>query len=241
MRKFVAFAMAGALASVASAAQFQNGSFETGSFVDNTGAKTDSLAQGSTAMTGWTVIGGGDVAWEGPGNPYTITPSDGSYNLDLTGYTDHPPFGGVSQVFDTVVGHTYSLSFDVGNSGRYNGGGATVNAMVGALGVAGLPSNSYAVLQDYSFTNSGLDPNDPDHSFWATGSTQFTALTGSTQLNLVGTQGGAFIGLDNVKLADVTVIVAPSPTPEPASWAMMLGGFGLVGATMRRRSTVRFA
>jgi opacity protein-like surface antigen len=27
-----------------------------------------------------------------------------------------------------------------------------------------------------------------------------------------------------------------SPTPEPASWAMMLGGFGAIGAAMRRRS-----
>lgn len=26
-----------------------------------------------------------------------------------------------------------------------------------------------------------------------------------------------------------------SPTPEPASWAMMIGGFGLVGGAMRRR------
>jgi len=23
--------------------------------------------------------------------------------------------------------------------------------------------------------------------------------------------------------------------PEPASWALMIGGFGMVGATMRRR------
>lgn len=30
--------------------------------------------------------------------------------------------------------------------------------------------------------------------------------------------------------------------PEPAAWAMMIGGFGVVGATMRRRrTTVRFA
>jgi hypothetical protein len=28
-----------------------------------------------------------------------------------------------------------------------------------------------------------------------------------------------------------------SPAPEPASWAMMLGGFGLVGGAMRRRRT----
>jgi len=33
-----------------------------------------------------------------------------------------------------------------------------------------------------------------------------------------------------------------SPAPEPASWAMMLGGFGLIGGTMRsrRKSAVSF-
>jgi hypothetical protein len=37
-------------------------------------------------------------------------------------------------------------------------------------------------------------------------------------------------------------VVEYSAVPEPASWAMMIGGLGLVGATMRRRRTaVRFA
>ena len=34
---------------------------------------------------------------------------------------------------------------------------------------------------------------------------------------------------------------ATSPAPEPASWALMLGGFGLIGGAMRRRATVSFA
>jgi hypothetical protein len=29
--------------------------------------------------------------------------------------------------------------------------------------------------------------------------------------------------------------VAPPSVPEPASWAMMVGGFGLLGAAIRRR------
>lgn len=33
----------------------------------------------------------------------------------------------------------------------------------------------------------------------------------------------------------------PGAVPEPASWAMMIGGFGLVGGVLRKRSTVRFA
>lgn len=43
--------------------------------------------------------------------------------------------------------------------------------------------------------------------------------------------------------AAILANVAPPPVPEPAAWAMMLGGFGLLGATMRRRqrTTVAFA
>lgn len=41
-----------------------------------------------------------------------------------------------------------------------------------------------------------------------------------------------------------TVPAGSSPTsavPEPATWALMIGGFGLMGAALRRRSGVRFA
>jgi hypothetical protein len=34
---------------------------------------------------------------------------------------------------------------------------------------------------------------------------------------------------------------APSAVPEPASWAMKITGFGLVGAAARRRQTVTVA
>jgi hypothetical protein len=35
--------------------------------------------------------------------------------------------------------------------------------------------------------------------------------------------------------------IAVAPVPEPATWAMMILGFGAIGYSMRRRSTVRFA
>ena len=41
-------------------------------------------------------------------------------------------------------------------------------------------------------------------------------------------------GLDGIKQVDL--ILGPgAPIPEPASWAMMIAGFGLIGAAMRRR------
>jgi hypothetical protein len=51
--------------------------------------------------------------------------------------------------------------------------------------------------------------------------------------------GGESYGIGRLGSAEVG---SASPAPEPASWAMMVGGFGLLGATMRRRKTaVTFA
>lgn len=36
-------------------------------------------------------------------------------------------------------------------------------------------------------------------------------------------------------------VTVDGAVPEPASWALMIGGLGLVGASMRRRAAVRFA
>jgi hypothetical protein len=43
-------------------------------------------------------------------------------------------------------------------------------------------------------------------------------------------------GLDAISLSDLGAI--SSAVPEPASWAMMIGGFALIGSTMRRRATL---
>lgn len=54
------------------------------------------------------------------------------------------------------------------------------------------------------------------------------AYTTNSRLNSIGfeTTAGA-------------AITATAAVPEPAAWAMMIGGFGLVGGGLRRRQTVR--
>ena len=48
------------------------------------------------------------------------------------------------------------------------------------------------------------------------------------------------IGFETVAGAVVTATTAiPAAVPEPASWAMMIIGFGLVGAAWRKRSRIR--
>lgn len=47
---------------------------------------------------------------------------------------------------------------------------------------------------------------------------------------------GAFaLGVGTGDMLQVTSILAVAGVPEPASWALMIGGFGLIGATARRR------
>lgn len=72
-----------------------------------------------------------------------------------------------------------------------------------------------------------------------------TAATANFEFRVTGPgwQGDASgvdeaFGLDNIVISANT---ATSGVPEPASWAMMIGGFALLGAALRRRTTVAFA
>jgi hypothetical protein len=201
-------------ASVAHANLLTNGSFEDTTHFVNQGNDTDSLAVGSTAMTGWTVTGGEPLAWIGPSNPFALTasPSGGSYFLDLTDYNAGAPFSGVSQSIATTVGATYSLTFDLGSSQPY-----------------GLPDGVTASAgshsQTFTSTNSGSQIN-----LWQTESLSFTATGTSTAISIVGNSGSNYIGLDNVSVVQTAV-------PLPASaWLMLSGLLGLVAMARTRRA-----
>jgi hypothetical protein len=71
------------------------------------------------------------------------------------------------------------------------------------------------------------------------------AHTGSTlslgwQASGAGWQAGddESWGLDNIK---IDYFLRGNGVPEPAAWAMMLAGFGIAGAAMRRRKTLQVA
>lgn len=190
-----------------------------GSFEDLTGwspptRDTMILPLGSTTMTGWTVIGENvarqEIGWIGPGNPFSLSASKGSYFLDLTGDKDASPFGGVQQTVYLDAGQ-YQLTFDLGSSLTY-----------------GVPSGITAIAgtTTLSFT-SPLTGN----NVWTPCTMPFTvASSGSTIISLTGNAGHSYIGLDNV-------IVEASSVPIPPT-ALLLGT-GLVGLlALRRRRKV---
>ena len=62
-------------------------------------------------------------------------------------------------------------------------------------------------------------------------------------LRSLGLTAGEYTYSLNGDTVSVTVLPAAPGIPEPATWAMMLGGFGAIGLGMRRRqrTTVRYA
>ena len=50
---------------------------------------------------------------------------------------------------------------------------------------------------------------------------------------------GTDFNYDDLGFVFTNVDAVVAPVPEPAAWAMMVAGFGLVGAGMRRRTTIR--
>ena len=75
-----------------------------------------------------------------------------------------------------------------------------------------------------------------DVSFW----TSVSQIDGTGLYQPLSTNGGSSNGGNGIDLfvyAGRGAPVATAAVPEPASWAMMIGGFGLAGAALRRRPT----
>jgi choice-of-anchor C domain-containing protein len=196
------------VATSAGAAAFTNGSFELG--VDPGGSFV-TLGNGSTGITGW-VVGGDSVDYIGG----YWNAEDGSRSVDLSGNAN----GSVAQTFDTVAGQTYVVNFFL--AGNPDGGPAAKLAITSADG-AQQQSNVFTVVPGVN-TRSNMG--------WADYTYQFTAATTSTTLAFASATNTAFgPALDNVSIATV----AGLGVPEPASWALMLLGFGGLGAVLRRQ------
>ena len=185
-----------------------NGSFESGNFIPD-GNNTMSLAVGATDMTGWTVVNN-PLAWIGPLNPFNLSASDGGYFLDLSGYDDSAPYGGVlqSQTIATTIGAQYQLSFDIGTDPLYDGAPVSVQVTAGSASAI--------------FTSTPLNPNQ-----WQSFNLDFIATSANTSISLVGQAGTneKYIGLDNVNLMII---------PEPSTLTLFAGAGLLVFAAWRR-------
>jgi choice-of-anchor C domain-containing protein len=169
------------------------------------GSSFVTLANGSTGVTGW-VVGGDSIDYIS--NYWQA--EDGSRSIDLSGLAN----GSIAQTFDTVAGQTYAVNFFL--AGNPDGGTGAKLAILSANG-GQQQSDTFTVTGSDSHSNMG----------WTAYSYGFTATGPSTTLSFASATGTPYgPALDNVSVVAV---------PEPASWALMILGFGGLGAVLRRQ------
>jgi len=147
----------------------------------------------------------------------TLDPiNSANLNMFLTeGFGETQAVANVGDPFTTVFGFT--LNFDV-----------VGNSQVSSKFFANTDIDFSSILLDgYAFTMTSSDVT-TGTEVWEL-LLPVSLLAGSHQItvngNVMGTQkAGSYVGNLNI-----------SPVPEPATWAMMLLGFGAVGFAMRRR------
>ncbi|MFZ2484703.1 MAG: choice-of-anchor C family protein [Minisyncoccia bacterium] len=171
-----------------------NGSLEDG--VD-AGASFVTLNAGdNTSITDWTVDSG-SVDYIGG---YWQS-SDGSNNIDLNGETT----GSISQTISTVIGETYTVSFDLsGNPENSDGSFASPSLKVVRVSATG------AAPMDFSYDtlvegNTLADMKWEDESYTFVATVTSTTITFASQI--VGAYGPA---VDNISIG----CVLPPPEPE---------------------------
>lgn len=82
----------------------------------------------------------------------------------------------------------------------------------------------------------------------ATSGTYSNVFTGVSAANISGIENGfAYINIHDAIYpggeirGQILAVGQTSAVPEPATWAMMLGGFGLIGGSIRRRRAAKFS
>jgi hypothetical protein len=161
--------------------------------------------------SGWTVIDG-TIDLHGAGGSYDVLPGNGSY-VDLDGSSLDS--GLFSTSLNLIGGEMYRLSFDLGGSQRGNRS-ETVEVNFGST------TSSYVINVTDSFSTYTLE--------FTPGSDGAYSLS---YLNVGGDNRGAF--LDNVSVSSGPV--PASSVPEPATYAMLLSGLGIMGLMARRSKT----
>jgi hypothetical protein len=229
MRAFVGAAMAALVAGSAEAQNLlANGDFETGNFSGwSTTVQPGSDGSLFVNPTGHTAPLSGSIVYVEPENwnYYALTDQVGPGSYALTQAFHLGEASKVHVTFDMSLQNQSGVAADNGrNFNIYPNQNATVDILKGGADpLTGDPNDIVGTLFGPGTAPIGWRTYDQDLIL--------TAGTYSFRFAETDNQGLFQAGLDNV-------VITSTPAPEPASWAMMLGGFGLVGGAMRRRRGV---
>lgn len=187
----------------------------------------EASTNGFATPPGWTNIGpaNGPVPYSAIGPGLTPYEGDNFYTLGGPGTNGISAVGwGISQSVATTNGNTYRLTF-----GLTGENGPNLETMLGV--------NIGGTVTPFTLTstNTGFFTRQ-----FATVTIDYVATAALTNISftLLSTNETGIIGNNDPMIDGVVfeqIAVGNPGVPEPATWAMMLGGFGLMGAAARRR------
>lgn len=165
--------------------------------------------------TGWTNIGHSDgiITYAAFGTPAY----EGLNYYDLGGYGNASgPIGdGIAQSFATIAGQSYTVTF--GLSAENQSGVETLTVAAGSASVDYVLSIDGMGTFKRAFTTETFD---------------FTATSALTTLSFVHTAGQG--GANDPMIDGVSVELSTAAIPEPETYALMLGGLGLLVFARKR-------
>jgi hypothetical protein len=177
----------------------------------------------SQYLSGWTIATPEESNLQrGPYNysAYPANAYEGSQFFSL----NWSPAGGVT--LDNTITQTFSLT--TASSLSFSTVMTTETGFASStLQVTILDAAAAVVAQSDLFTNSA------GNAAWDFKTFDFALGAGTYTIALHGIGAG---NAWDVLLDDVRLDATAAAVPEPATWAMMLAGFGMVGAGLRRRS-----
>ena len=174
-----------------------NGSFEDPVVPSSTYAL---FGTGSTAITGWTVVGTGVAVLSGPHfeTGIVFNSQDGNQWIDLTGVRNNAVDSGVNQIITTIIGQSYNVDFYVGSARNQDIFPSTVDLSI-----------------DGGTRQSFFNPAATNILDWKLFTTSFTATRSKTSLTFFNGNKSLnhFSGLENVTVSAAPVLAVPSPLP----------------------------
>jgi hypothetical protein len=184
-----------------------NGSGNAYNFVMTDGNAGSNGQYGNVSL--WTQGNGGGNGWNG------LSALGGNF----VALDDDFQIGALTQqITGLQIGKTYNLSFQYAFGQQYGFDGPTTQSLGVNLG------------GDFSWNSGNINVGNHAFTGWTAGGGSFKATATSETLS--------FLGAGNPQLPPFALVSNVSLTggvPEPATWAMMLLGFGGLGVTARMR------
>ena len=185
-----------------------------------------------TSDAAWTAAAPGALtlqSFEGAPTGTATSQNYGNVNFNCTGSTYCPGFFGQSTVLRTDG--RYSVFFATPDTATFTFNSAITAFGVDVIGLGDVGMTSF-------FINNGSGPLALQSNYSAPGGTvTFAGLidsAGFTQITFSGSAPNDGVFFDRLRFGGTPGGVVP----EPATWAMMILGFGAAGSMIRRRKAV---